>query len=216
MVLKTKTFLLGICAGLAIGLGGFLFVLMKSINQPYLGSLLFAIGLFLVCTFGFYLYTGKIGFILGSNNKKDYILNLLIGYIGNIIGAVGLGYLLFSIVKDTNIINASITIAKSRESIFAGDNNNIFKEILSGMCCGAFVYIAVFCYKKEWNIFFRIFALVLSVFLFVASGFEHCVANMFYISMANAWNVNTILNILIITISNSIGSLLTAMLINKL
>ena len=59
------TFVKGILAGLSIGLGGFLYILMVHYVPgelgKVLGSFLFAVGLFLVCTFNLSLYTGKIG-----------------------------------------------------------------------------------------------------------------------------------------------------------
>ena len=62
-----KNFYKGILAGLAIGLGGFLYILMVHfVPGEYgkvLGSILFSVGLFLVCTFMLSLYTGKIGLI---------------------------------------------------------------------------------------------------------------------------------------------------------
>ena len=65
-------FLKGILAGLAIGLGGFLFILMSFLIEgelgKALGSLLFSVGLFLVCTFYLSLYTGKIGLVLKAKN----------------------------------------------------------------------------------------------------------------------------------------------------
>ena len=75
------TFVKGILAGLAIGLGGFLYILMCQYVPgelgKVLGSLLFAIGLFLVCAFGLSLYTGKIGYL-----KDKLILILVFNLIG--------------------------------------------------------------------------------------------------------------------------------------
>ena len=74
-------FLKGILAGLAIGLGGFLYIIMTFALHgelaelgKVLGSLLFSVGLFLVCKFSLSLYTGKIGLIY--EEKKDKIINI--------------------------------------------------------------------------------------------------------------------------------------------
>ena len=89
-------FLLGILAGAAIGLGGFLNLLLVSTGIEacrYLGGMVFSIGLFTVCFFGLHLYTGKVGYVM--ENDRSYALSLVIMYIGNVIGAVGFGYLMF-------------------------------------------------------------------------------------------------------------------------
>ena len=65
------SFLKGILAGLAIGVGGFLYILMicyvPSELGKVLGSLLFAVGLFTVCSLQLHLYTGKIGCVYEGN-----------------------------------------------------------------------------------------------------------------------------------------------------
>lgn len=204
-----KVFLLGICAGAAIGLGGLLFVICSAYDLRLLGSFLFGIGLFLVCTLGLFLYTGKIGFLITSENKKEYSLNLFIGYIGNIVGAVGFGYLMFLAFRNVDtIFTKAIAVSASRNTDIGNGGTPFYKELLTGFLCGIYVFLAVYFFKKKWNIFIRILILLFCVFSFVASGFEHCIANMFYVSMANGWNGQTILNIVIITFANSIGSIL--------
>ena len=70
------SFLKGILAGLAIGLGGFLYILMTYLISgevgKVLGSLLFAVGLFTVCTFQLHLYTGKIGLIFEKKQTTTF------------------------------------------------------------------------------------------------------------------------------------------------
>ena len=102
------TLLTGILAGLAIGLGGFLYILMVHyINGELgkvLGSILFSIGLFLVCTIKLSLYTGKIGLVYEEKQERYFYVSLPIMLIGNAIGAFALGYLCFFIFKDTNVM----------------------------------------------------------------------------------------------------------------
>ena len=44
--------------------------------------------------------------------------------------------------------------------------------------------------------------------VFILCGFEHCVANMFYFSVANAWSGKTVLYLLVMTLGNSCGGLI--------
>ena len=84
--------LMGILAGIAIGLGGLLFIIsttyIKGDLGKAIGALLFPICLFMVCTFGLHLYTGKIGLIFENKQEKSFYLSLPIMFIGNLIGSI--------------------------------------------------------------------------------------------------------------------------------
>lgn len=214
---KIKVLILGILAGFSIGLGGLLYTLCSSINLSLLGSLCFSIGLLLVCLFSLYLFTGKIGFVTSSENKGKYIVELLIGYLGNVIGAIGFGYLCFCFFSGNKEITDSINLIASKRMVDLGSGGTPFyKELIGGFFCGVLVYIAVYGFKKDWHILLRVFLLIFAVFAFVAAGFEHCIANMFYVSMANMWNWQTLLNIVIVTFANSLGAISLNLIITKL
>ena len=200
-----KTFLLGVMAGAAIALGGLLFTLLSNIGYKVIASFAFSIGLLLVCMFGFNLFTGKVGFFLEAENKKEYSLNLLIMYIGNLVGALVIGYLCFGFFyKNNSVINTISNVAYAREIT----SDNWWITLLGAIGCGMLVYTAVYAFRKEWPIGVRVVILMFAVFAFVIAGFQHCIANMFYISFANSWKGLTILNILIVTVGNIIGAIL--------
>ena len=48
----------------------------------------------------------------------------------------------------------------------------------------------------------------LLIFAFVASGFEHCIANMYYFSVSSTWSLNTLLYLLVMILGNSLGGIL--------
>ena len=70
--------------------------------------------------------------------------------------------------------------------------------------CGILMYVAVDGFKEKGNPLI----LFLCVSVFILSGFEHCVANMFYFAMAGAWSAKTVLYLLIMTLGNSVGGML--------
>lgn len=196
-----KTYLLGLAAGASISLGGFLFVIMKNLSLPNLGGFLFSVGLLLVCSLKFNLYTGKIGYVFIQ--KKSYLLDLLIMYIGNLCAAIALGYLCRVIFSNS--------LSPMAEKIANAKISKSWEQLLpSGFFCGVFVYLAVDTFKnKKIPIIFRVIWLILCVAAFVNLGFDHCIANMFYLGFANAYGSNisdSIISLVIVTIGNSLGS----------
>ena len=201
------SFLKGILAGLAIGLGGFLYILMTFLIPgelgKVLGSILFAIGLFTVCTFSLHLYTGKIGLVFEQKQTKTFYLSLPIMIIGNAIGAVGLGYICYFAFRNLDIYQTALGAANSR--LVFNNFDNFLSCCIKSLLCGLCVYLAVksFTYKKIS--FIGTLLLVLFVFIFVYCGFQHCIANMFYFSFANRWCGEAAINLALCILFNSLG-----------
>ncbi len=206
----------GILAGLAIGLGSFLFVICTTYLDAnlglILGSLVFPIGLFLVCTFKLNLYTGKIGLAFETKQNKDYFISLVIMYIGNAIGAIGLGYVSYAIFKDNKEIFDNITSICDHKLVldsFGGVLSGMFKSTLCGLC----VYLSVKCFNKDFLKPKGIFFLVFFVFIFVFAGFKHCVANMYYYGFGNKYtSYQVYIDLPLCTLFNSLGSFIGASL----
>lgn len=207
-----KVFLFGILAGLAIGLGSFLFTIITTYvaGEPgkMLGSMLFSIGLILVCVFALQLYTGKIGVVFDDRAKlAENAINLPIMLVGNAIGAFALGILCHFIFMNVPEINDRI-IAISNAKMASN------MVLLEGIFCGALVYIAVYCYKNFQNWGMKIIGIIVAVTLFVYCGFQHCIANMFYFGMAFNWDINMLWNLLIVILTNSVGALLVRCIVH--
>lgn len=206
-------FLLGILAGAAIGLGGFLNLLLISTGIEafkYLGGFVFSVGLFTVCFFGLHLFTGKVGYVFDNNRK--YALSLLIMYIGNIIGSVSFGYLMrLTGIATTGILTETATnVANAKIINIDGVGQSILRMFLYSFFCGIMVFLAVDIFKKSKNWFIKIGGLVICVALFVITGMEHCIADMFYFALANAYATNTlaaIFAIIIATLGNTLGAM---------
>ena len=221
MKLTTKhnyldNFLLGILAGIAIGLGGFLNLLLVSTGIEacrYLGGVVFSIGLFTVCFFGLHLYTGKVGYVM--ENDRSYALSLLIMYIGNVIGAVGFGYLMYL----TGAIRDTATSVALNKIVYDGEvGASPLKILIYSFFCCIMVFLAVDVFKKTNNWVIKIANLVVCVALFVITGMEHCVANMFYFAFANIYAthfLNAFLALLIATAGNSLGAISTYLVVRE-
>lgn len=191
-----KIFFLAILAGFCIGIGGTVYL---SLENKIVGSLLFACGLYAICTQGLYLFTGKVGYIV--NRDVKYIIDVLITWLGNLIGT-GLcaGAVLIS------RIGLKIYMMASEVSLIKF-NDNYLSLFSLGIMCGLLMYIAVDGYKKTNNPLI----LFVPVSVFILCGFEHCIADMFYFWASGVMNIKAIVVLLIITLGNSIGGILIAL-----
>lgn len=213
-MIKLRDFFLGVAAGAAIAFGGFLNALAKtyipkSEIAKILGAFLFPIGLTIVCFCGLALFTGKVGY--AYDNKPKYWLYLLNIYIGNFVGAVGIGFLVNVFFKNTDIVPTLNIIANSKTEAVKGIGG-AFKTLGFSALCGTLVYIAVFCYKNFKKIWAKVLGIFLAIALFVYLGFDHCIANMFYFMAGLSGfafkDPFTYINIAIATVGNSIGAIL--------
>ncbi len=193
----------GIYAGILIGIGGTIFL---SLDNKIMGSFLFSIGLLMICMYGMNLYTGKVGYVL--INKVDYIWELLISLVGNFIGTFLVGFLM----RNTRFIALSekaLTISNAKL------NDNLLSIFILSLFCGMLMYIAVNNYKKVSGEIGKYIGIFLCVMVFILCGFEHCVANMYYFTVANVWSLKTFLYLLIMILGNSVGSIIIAFFYNR-
>lgn len=186
-----------ILAGIMIGIGGTIYL---SLDNKIVGSILFAIGLFVIVVYSFNLYTGKIGYLINNFNKK-YIRELIITLIGNFIGTFFVGFIL----KYTRIYTMISEKAKTLADIKL--NDTLISILILSLFCGILMYLAVNTYKevKDTGKYLAVF---LGVIVFILCGFEHCIANMYYFSVSSTWSLNTLLYLLVMILGNSLGGIL--------
>ena len=171
-----------------------------------LGSIVFSVGLFIVCTFSLNLYTGKVGLIFEEKKDKEFYISLPIMLIGNAIGAFGLGYICFFIFRNMDIYNFALAAANKR-LVFETPLDYV-STIIKAFLCGVCVYMAVKSFSMDRLRPLGIALLVFFVFLFVYCGFQHCIANMFYFGFANTINWYTLINLLLVILFNSLGPII--------
>lgn len=186
-----------ILAGIMIGIGGTIYL---SLDNKTVGSILFAIGLFIIVVYSFNLYTGKIGYLINNFNKK-YIRELIITLIGNFIGTFFVGFVL----RYTRIYTSISDKAKGLVDIKL--NDTLISILILSFFCGILMYLAVNTYKEVKDIG-KYLAVFLGVIVFILCGFEHCIANMYYFSVSSTWSLNTLLYLLVMILGNSLGGIL--------
>lgn len=192
-----------IFAGIMIGIAGTVYL---RVDNNIVGAFLFSIGLLVICMYGMNLYTGKIGYIL--INKLNYIYELLITILGNFIGT----FLVARLVLLTRFKSVS---DKAVDLVNLKLNDNLFSIFILAMLCGILMYIAVNNYKKINNEIGKYSCIFMCVMVFILSGFEHSIANMYYISVANLLSLKSLLYIFIMILGNSVGSILIALYYNR-
>ncbi len=192
-----------IFAGIMIGIAGTVYL---RVDNNLFGAFLFSIGLLVICMYGMNLFTGKIGYIL--INKFNYIYELLITIVGNFIGT----FLVARLVLLTRFKNIS---DKAVDLVNLKLNDNLLSIFILSMLCGILMYIAVNNYKKINNEIGKYSCIFMCVMVFILSGFEHSIANMYYISVANLLSFKSLLYILIMLLGNSVGSILIALYYNR-
>lgn len=190
-----KCFIRSILAGIMIGIGGCVFIGCTDKGVGWVGAILFAVGLMTIFHFGFDLYTGKIGYAV--ENKPSYLIDILVIIIGNFIGCLIVGFMMPSATAVT-FVNARLT------------DVDYLRVFFKGILCGLLMFIAADYYKKKKGFI----AAFIAVPVFILSGFEHSIADMFYFCSAFFKDSSCFvlgdgaLFILVVIIGNAIGGIL--------
>ena len=180
---------LALAAGFFIGLGGLYFTLFMADSslsfavQRFAGALMFSLGLALVIICGAELFTGNSLMIGALASRKipvgGMLRNWIWVWIFNLVGAVILVTLVY--LSDTPKLGqmgaTMMKIAAGKVSL--GWGTLFFKGIL----CNVLVCLAVWMGFAAHSVADKILAVLLPVSAFVALGFEHCVANMYFLPM---------------------------------
>lgn len=194
----------GIYAGIMIGIGGTIYL---SIANQVVGAILFAIGLLTICVYKMNLYTGMIGYIL--ENKLGYLKTLIFTLLGNLLGTIITALL----ILNTRMANISI---RAREIAIIKICDNYLSIFILSVFCGILMYIAVNNFKKGEDSIIKYLSIFICVVVFILCGFEHCIANMYYISLAKAWSFKSAISMLFMIFGNSVGAIIMSLFNNKI
>lgn len=190
------TFVYAVLAGAAISIGG---IANLCSDNKAVGAALFSVGLFAVCTLGLALFTGKVCYLF--DNPPAYAASCLLIWAGNLTGTLLMGWAL-----RLTRLQAAIEKAGALSIQKLGDSPlSIF---ILAIFCNILIYLAVESYRQNPHQLGKYLGLFLGVAVFVFSGMEHCVANMFYFTAANAWGPRALGYILLMTAGNALGGVL--------
>ena len=195
---KFADFLYAIMAGAFIAMGGVVFL---SLNNKIVGAFMFSLGLFAVCTLKYNLFTGKVGYLF-CNDVKTYLPWCLMVWVGNLVGSI----IVAELVRLTRV--APGIIEKSTKLVQVKADDTLISLFVLGIFCNIMVVHAVDQYLNNPHEIGKYLGIVMSIMVFILCGFEHCIADMFYIQMARMWNSQTIIALIVITLGNVLGGIL--------
>ena len=194
------TFLKSIPSGIILGLACAVYL---AVENHVVGSFLFVTGLFTIYSLDFYLYTGKVGFLLEHRSP----LKILIIWLGNLVGT----FFTALLVANTRLVKNEHTMEYLHKYVETKTTDNLLSIFILGAFCGIMMYIAAKCYiltKDTNNSIGGYFGLVLCVMFFLLGGFEHSIANMFYFNLAASYNIQTLVALIVVTLGNAVGGIM--------
>ncbi len=185
--------ILGIFAGVYIGFGAQLAIMVTHDMSSFLGAgmakliagAVFSVGLMLVVIAGAELFTGNnliaISVLGGKAKFSGLLRNWTIVYFANLAGSLLLVLLMYwSGLWKTN---GSLVGAQALSIANAKINLTFLEAFARGILCNWLVCLAVWMAVSARTVVGKVWAIFFPIMAFVASGFEHSVANMFFIPM---------------------------------
>jgi formate transporter len=220
------SFMLAVVAGGSIGLGALYYTIVASdpnlsfATVRVVGGLVFSLGLSLVLVGGAELFTGNnlivMAWASGKISTPEVLRNWVIVYCGNLVGSLGLVVLvLLSHHLDMNGGRIGLSILNTAVAKISPDMLTLF---FKGILCNVLVCLAVWLAYAGRSVTDKVVALILPISAFVAAGFEHCIANMYFLPLA--WLLTMLgrapadFNASVITISGIIHNLVPVTLGN--
>jgi formate transporter len=184
--------MLSILAGAFIGLGALYFVIVKSdpslgfAARQVLGGVVFSLGLILVVVAGAELFTGNnllaMAWADGKISTRELLRNWVLVCAGNFAGAAGLALLVF-LSKHAEMNHGAVgqeylKIAAAKVTM------PFWSAFFKGVLCNVLVCMAVWMALAGRSVVDKAVAIVFPISAFVAAGFEHSIANMYFIPLA--------------------------------
>lgn len=209
---------LGVLAGGFIGLGALFATLVLSDGTlsfaivRVLAGVVFSLGLILVVVAGAELFTGNNLLVMACVARRitvgKLLANFAIVYVANFIGAAGLAAIValsgHAQMADGAVGRTAVAIAAAKVALPFGE------AFFRGVLCNVLVCLAVWLAMAGRTVTDKILAIVLPIAAFVAAGFEHSVANMYFIPLgiflhADIGIAEVLRNLVPVTLGNLVG-----------
>jgi len=184
--------LLGLLAGAFIGLGALMYTLVASdpdlgfAARRLLGGLVFSLGLVMVSVAGAELFTGNnliaMAWAAGRVSSAELLRNWGIVCVANLLGATGMALLAWlsghGDLQQGAVGQTVIEIARAKVQL------PWHVALVRGLLCNVLVCMAVWMAMAGRSVTDKVLAIVFPITAFVAAGFEHSIANMYFFPLA--------------------------------
>ena len=218
-----KTLILAFLAGAYIAFGGLLAIIIGggspgiAAENPGLVKFFFGaafpLGLILVVVVGAELFTGNNAYFIpnlltGKQSIGTMLRNWGLVYIGNFVGAVFVAYVITHL---THIVSSTPYVDSVHQIAIGKTSHTFLVTFLKGIGANWLVCLAVWQGMAAKDTTGKIFAVWLPVMAFVAMGFEHSIANMYFIPLAIfegadiTWTTFIVKNLIPATLGNIVG-----------
>ena len=194
-----KTAARSVCAGILIAIGGSIFLSLKDQNN-IIAAVLFSVALLCICYREYFLFTGKVGYIVESHKGSD-VANLLIGLVGNLVTTFLLGLLIRYAIPAQGAVAETLCQGKL-------DSQALWQTFVRAVFCGFLMYLAVSILKDKSTPL----GIIYGIPVFILAGFEHSIADMFYFGASGIYTGKAFLFVLIVVLGNSVGGMLLPLL----
>jgi len=184
--------MLGLLAGAFIGLGGMFFVIVKSdtslsfATSQLLGGFVFCLGLILVIIAGAELFTGNNLLAMAWADRQITTQEVLRNWVwvcaANFVGTAGLALLVY--LSGHTHLNGGAIGATVLKIALAKQNLVWHEAFFRGVLCNVLVCMAVWMAMAGRSVMDKVVAIVFPITAFVAAGFEHSIANMYFMQLA--------------------------------
>ncbi len=190
----TRLLVLAVLAGAFIGLGAMAATTLWTGTAGFvpfgiarmLGGLVFALGLILVVLGGAELFTGNNLMVMAWAGRRITLAALLrawaIVFVGNLIGAVATAALVFlaghHLLAEGGVGATALAIGRAKVEL------PFLRAFFLGVLCNVLVCLAVWLCYGAHSTTDKLLAILFPITAFVAAGFEHSVANMYFIPQA--------------------------------
>jgi formate/nitrite transporter len=188
----TTQAMLGVLAGAFVGFGALMFILVASdaslgfAVSRLLGGLAFSLGLLLVMVAGAELFTGNnliaMAWASGAVSSAELMRNWVVVCLANLIGAAGLALLVFW--SGHTSMNGGAVAAAAVRIATAKAQAPIVELFFRGVLCNVLVCMAAWMAMAGRSVADKAVAIVFPITAFVAAGFEHSIANMYFFPLA--------------------------------
>lgn len=173
-------------AGMCISFGAYVYLNVGGVA----GAILFSVGLLAILKLNLDLFTGQCGKL---SSREISWMKLVEIWLGNFLGSFLIAFSL--LLTPTGIEMAD----KAAEIVALRISNGPLTNFILGIGCGLFMYIAVTTYGK-----LQLVCTIFAVAGFILAGFNHCVADMFYLNMG-MMQVSDLLILIPTTLGNLVG-----------